>query len=180
MFMAPHGSTQQRCTPPNSNMKPDMDSKVQNSESTTDHSNSEDPPTSDYTKTKYSSENRVPPMYEEEGTQTDTYNGAFFYGTSENGEQEPTTNVSSLNQDSRVQNPSHTSSTSQGREAGGSLSMSSGGHGTVEDSRVRWDFADDSSSLSESGESVIERLSKSVSRLLKPVIFKALIISILL
>ena len=124
--------------------------------------------------TKIQSESRVPPlvMFEEEGTQTEDYNGPFFYGTSDSVELGD--GVTDVN---RV--PSN-STTANARDMGyhtrepSNLSISSDSpsyHVTVDDGRVpRCDVIDDSSSLSESGESVIERLSKSVSRLLKPVI----------
>ena len=177
--MAPH-VTQQRCT--TNNMKPEMDSKPQISEST-QHLNSENEPKTKDLQTKPSLENRVPPlvMFEEEGTQTDNYNGIFLYGISDNVEEQGgTTNVNRLS-GSTMEDPSRISSASQSRQAGG-LSTSSGGiqHGTCDDSRVRCDLIDDSSSVSDSGESVIERLSKSVSRLLKPVLIIALILSIII
>jgi len=102
--------------------------------------------------------------FEEEGTQTDKYNSSFSYGSIDIEDEGTTTiiqrtdeNVCDMDPSSRLHDPSV-------------LPSSDGVQSDLRDKmRSRWDCTDESSSLSEGSESVIERISKSVSRLLKPV-----------
>ena len=102
--------------------------------------------------------------FEEEGTQTDNYNSNFSYGSIDIEDEGTTTiiqrtaeNVCDMDPASRLQEANVLPS-SDGAQSDLRAKM-----------RSRWDCTDESSSLSESSESVIERISKSVSRLLKPV-----------
>ena len=118
-------------------------------------------------------ESRVPVsiMFEEEGTQTENNNSDLFYGSPSNVENGGETTNLNTSEGGRLQNPGFTNPLSRLQESENScLSSSSGGiqHGSRE-GHERLKCIDDSSGLSESGESVIERLSKSVSRLLKSV-----------
>ena len=109
---------------------------------------------------------RVPlsAKFEEEGTQTDNYNSNFSYSVIDIEDEGTTTiiqraaeNVCDMDPASRLQEAN-------------ALPSSDGVHSDLHAKmRSRWDCTDESSSLSESSESVIERISKSVSRLLKPV-----------
>ena len=111
-------------------------------------------------------EARVPlsAKFEEEGTQTDNYNSNFSCGSIDIEDEGTITiiqrtaeNVCDMDPASRLQEANVLPS---------SDGVQSDLHAKT---RSRWDCTDESSSLSEGSESVIERISKSVSRLLKPV-----------
>ena len=157
----------------NRNMKQENGPQLQNSkENSTKSSISEN-------KTKNCSSNnsieaRVPAsiMFEEEGTQTENNNSDLFYGSHSNVENGGETTNLNTAEAGRIQNSGFTNPLSRLQESDNScLSSSSAGvqHGSYGEGHVRWECIEDSSGLSESGESVIERLSKSVSRLLKSV-----------
>ena len=130
--------------------------------------------------------NRVPPatvMFEEEGTQTENYNGGYFYGTPDDTVEDGGESTI-LNQvgGSRGQNSGTIINSAPSRlQENDSVSVSSSGthhrgySGNSNDTRLSFTKDDSTDNFSESGsatgraDSVIERLSKSVSRLLKPV-----------
>ena len=111
-------------------------------------------------------EARVPlsAKFEEEGTQTDNYNSNFSYGSIDIEDEGTTTIIQKTDENVCDMDPS-----SRLQEAN-ALPSSDGVQSDLHAKpRSRWDCTDESSSLSEGSESVIERISKSVSRLLKPV-----------
>ena len=102
--------------------------------------------------------------FEEEGTQTDKYNSSFSYGSIDIEDEGTTTIIQRTDENVCDMDPS-----SRLQEAN-ALPSSDGVQSDLHaKTRSRWDGTDESSSLSEGSESVIERISKSVSRLLKPV-----------
>ena len=102
--------------------------------------------------------------FEEEGTQTDKYNSSFSYGSIDIEDEGTTTIIQRTDENVCDMDPS-----SRLQEAN-ALPSSDGVQSDLHaKTRSRWDCTDESSSLSEGSESVIERISKSVSRLLKPV-----------
>ena len=111
-------------------------------------------------------EARVPlsAKFEEEGTQTDNCNSNFSYGSIDIEDEGTTTIIQRT-----AENVCDIDPASRLHEANVILPSD----GVQSDLRAktlsRLDCTDDSSTLSESSESVIERISKSVSRLLKPV-----------
>ena len=110
----------------------------------------------------------LPAKFEEEGTQTENSNNEFLYESPENDLEEGHTILQTTNMTRSLENQE-----SRLRE-GDSMSTSSNrisNQNSYQESHVRCNFIQSSSNSSESGDSVIERLSKGVSRLLKPVSF---------
>lgn len=108
----------------------------------------------------------LPAKFEEEGTQTENSNNEFLYESPENDLEEGHTILQTTNMTRSLENPE-----SRLRESD-SISTSSSqisNQNSYQESHVRCNFIQSSSNSSESGDSVIERLSKGVSRLLKPV-----------
>ena len=103
--------------------------------------------------------------FEEEGTQTDKYNSSFCYGSIDIEDEGTTTIIQGTAENACDNDPA-----SRLQEAN-LLPSSDGVQCDLRaKTRSRWDCSDESSGLSESSESVMERISKSVSRLLKPVL----------
>ena len=121
-----------------------------------------------YNSTHPTMESRIPlpAMFEEEGTQTENSTNEFLYEDPDNDVQQGQTRIeitdmnrSQMDPQSRLQDIDSTSPSSNQIIFRGS---SNEGH-------VPCNLISSSSNNSDSGDSVIERLSKSVSRLLKPV-----------
>jgi len=145
-------------------MKSKMNSDQQNNIIHKEYSKCDSHPNVEHHTTEPNISSRIPlpVMFEEEGTQTENSTNEFLY---EDPDQEGQTRVdmtdtnrSQVNFESRLQERGSVSSSSS------RISQQGSHHG----GNVRCDFIQDSSYHSESGDSVIERLSKSVSRLLKP------------
>ena len=165
--MSPQISHQRTC----SNMSRESLPKQQNCSSTDNNSNSKHQHERDHLQGQTSNNDRVPPLVTlEEGTQTENYHGSFYCANSDHVTSEATISSSGLSGGTN-EGTNNLTLTSQTVEYTNS-SLYSGGSSNGEiqdDSRIGGAYVDDSSSISESGESVIERLSKSVSRLLNRV-----------
>ena len=154
-----------------SNMSRESVQKQQHCSSTDNNSNSKHQHESDHPPGQTSNNDRIPPLVTlEEGTQTENYDGSFYCANSDHVTSEATTSASGLSGGTN-EGTNNLTLTSQTMEYTNSSLYSAGSSNgeTQDDSRVGGAYVDDSSSISESGESVIERLSKSVSRLLNRV-----------
>ena len=148
-------------------MEPKMNSDQQNNIIHKEYSKCDSHSNIEHHTTEQAISSRIPlsVMFEEEGTQTESSNNEYLYEDPDKDVQEGQTRVETVNT-----SRSQVSSESRLQESDSVSSMSSriSPQGSVQYGQVRCDFIHDSSNLSESGDSVIKRLSKSVSRLLKP------------